>query len=85
VLRLRSMGPHGETAGERSEAATRTRQIEDFEYHWDGAFTGTVYAAGKFTTIYTANGQTVTGANITDLRGEARNYYAHMHASRSST
>jgi hypothetical protein len=83
------MGPHGQSAGERSEAATaaRTRatQIRDFEYHWDGAFTGTVWEGGKFRTTYAENGQTVTGANITDLRGEARNYYAHMHAHRSST
>jgi hypothetical protein len=79
------MGPHGETAGERSEARTRARQISDFEYHWDGAYTGTVYAAGKFTTIYAANGQIVTGGDITDLRAEARNYYAHMHDTRRST
>jgi hypothetical protein len=79
------MGPHGETAGERSEARTRAEQIQDFEYHWDGAFTGTGWEGGKFTTTYAANGQTVTAETITDLRGEARNYYAHMHAHRSST
>ena len=87
------MGPHGESAGERSEARTRARQISDFEYHWDGAFTGTRWEGGLFTTNYTtytddkkpALGQIVTGESITILRDEARNYYARMHADRSST
>jgi hypothetical protein len=79
------MGPHGESAGERSEARTRAKQIQDFEYHWDDAYTGTKWEGGKFTTTYAANGQTVTGGDITDLRDAARNYYSHMHADRSST
>jgi hypothetical protein len=85
------MGPHGESAGERSEARTRATQISDFEYHWDGAFTGTVYEDGKFRTTYTGDGtpflggETVTGETITNLQDEARNYYARMHAHSSST
>ncbi len=89
------MGPHGESAGERSEARTRAKQIRDFEYHWDGAYTGTVYEGGKWRSTYTTYtetpdkkpilGQTVTGETITDLRDEARNYYSRMHDHSSST
>jgi hypothetical protein len=79
------MGPHGESAGERSEARTRAKQIQDFEYHWDGAYKDTAWEGGKFRTTYAANGEAVTGESITDLRDEARNYYARMHDHFSST
>ena len=81
------------STGEAAEARTRRRQIADFEWHWDGAFTGTRWEGGKFTTTYTTYtddkkpvlGQIVTGESIAVLRGEARSYYSRMHADRSST
>jgi hypothetical protein len=73
------------STGDESVARTRRRQIADFEWHWDGAFILTEYEGGKFRTTYAPNGQVVIGEDITDLRDEARNYYARMHANHSSS
>jgi hypothetical protein len=73
------------STGDGSVARTRRRQIADFEWHWDGAFILTGYEGGKFRTTYAPNGEVLIGETITDLRDEARNYYARMHAHSSST
>jgi hypothetical protein len=73
------------TRGDESETRTRRRQIADFEWHWDGAFIMTGWENGKFTTTYAANGEEITGGDITDLRAAALHYYSSMHADHTST
>ena len=70
------MGPHGETAGERSEARTRAKQIRDFESHWDGAYKDTAWVGGEFTTTHAETGHDLVAKDLTDLRDQARDYYA---------